>query len=126
MESLGHYLKVQRKLRGISLEDVSLATKVAPNWLEMLEANAFEKLPGEIFAKGYLRLYAESIGLEPDDVILRYEVIARKSEEEALAPRRWWRRRDFWRIAGLLAGTTAITYWVLSRFACAPQWTRQL
>lgn len=126
MESLGHYLKVQRKLRGISLEDVSRLSKVAPNWLHLLEIDEFEKLPGDIFTKGYLRLYAEVVGLDPEDVLLRYELVARRNEEEALSPRPWWRRRDIWRALGLFLGTIAFGYWIITRFIIIPQWTRHL
>ncbi len=126
METLGHYLKVQRKLRGISLEDVSRMSKVAPNWLELLETNDFDKLPGDIFTKGYLRLYSEVVGLDPDDVLLRYELVAQRDEEAALAPKRWWQRRDTWRVMGLLLGMSLVIYWVVTRFIIVPQWTRHL
>lgn len=126
MESLGHYLKVQRKLRGISLEAVSGSSKVAPNWLELLERDAFDKLPGEIFTKGYLRLYAEAVGLDPEDVILRYEVIAKKHEVAKLHPLKFWQRRDFWKAVVMLAGIAGILYWAISRFACAAQLTRHI
>lgn len=126
MESLGHYLKVQRKLRGISLEEVSHLSKIAPNWLQLLERDEFDKLPGDIFTKGYLRLYAEAIGLDSEDVVLRYEVLARHHEEEASNPTPWWRRRDTWRVIGLLLGMAAVAYWVATRFIFVPQLTRHL
>lgn len=126
MESLGHYLKVQRKLRGISLEDVSRMSKVSPNWLHLLEVNEFDKLPGDIFTKGYLRLYAEVVGLDPEDVLLRYELVAQHNEEAALSPKPWWRRSDIWRAVGVLLVTVSVLYWVVTRFIFVPQWTRHL
>lgn len=127
MESLGHYLKVQRKLRGITLSEVSAASKVAPNWLALLESDDFDKLPGEIFTKGYLRLYAEVLGLDVDDVLLRYEAYAHHQEEVAILKQiPLWRRPDVWRTLGLLLGFAAILYWAITRFACVPQLARQL
>lgn len=126
MESLGHYLKVQRKLRDISLEEVSRTSKVAPNWLTLLEEDAFDKLPGDIFAKGYLRLYAEAIGLNPDDVILRYELQSRTEEEDALRPIPFWRRRDMRRLGVLVFGIAALIYWLITRFVLVPQLTRHI
>lgn len=125
MKSLGRHLKVQRKLRGITLEEVSLYTKISPNWLLLLEENRFDQLPGEIFTKGYLRLYAEAVGMDPDDVVLRYEVHARKEEAGVYRPR-WWKRKEFWKVVALLAGLVVLGYWVVSRVACAPQLTRHL
>lgn len=126
MESLGHYLKVQRKLRDISLEEVSRISKVAPNWLVLLEQDAFDKLPGDIFTKGYLRLYAEAIGLDPEDVVLRYELQAASHEVESMRPLPFWRRRDARRLVVLVLGMVALAYWLITRVACAPQLTRHL
>lgn len=126
MESLGHYLKVQRRLRDVSLEDVGRSSKVSPNWLVLLEEDAFDKLPGDIFTKGYLRLYAEAVGLDPDDVVLRYEVQCRTAEVSELHRIPFWRRRDAWQIAGLILGVLALCYWVASRFVFVPQLIRHL
>lgn len=126
MESIGHYLKVQRKLRDISLEEVSRTSKVAPNWLLLLEQDAFDKLPGDIFTKGYLRLYAEAIGLDPDDVVLRYELQSRTDEGASVRPLPFWRRRDARRLVVLILGMGALMYWLITRVACVPQLTRHI
>ncbi len=126
MESLGHYLKIQRKLRNISLEEVSRVSKVAPNWLELLERDAFDKLPGEIFTKGYLRLYADAIGLDADDIVLRYELQSRVEEECTLRAVPFWRRKDARRLALFIFGMGAMIYWVITRFIFVPQLTRHL
>lgn len=126
MESLGRYLKVQRKLRDISLEEVSRLSRVAPTWLEMLESDAFDKLPGDIFTKGYLRLYAEAIGLDSDDVILRYELQSKTEEEAALLPVPFWRRRDARRLVAFVVGMGYLVYWLMTRFIFVPQLTRHI
>lgn len=126
MESLGRYLKVQRKLRDISLDEVSRASRVAPTWLEMLEGDAFDKLPGDIFTKGYLRLYAEAIGLDPDDVVLRYELQSKTAEEAALLPIPFWRRKDVRRSVVLILGMGYFIYWLMTRFIFVPQLTRHI
>lgn len=126
MESLGHYLKVQRKLRDISLEEVSRSSKVSPNWLVLLENDDFDKLPGDIFAKGYLRLYAEAIGLDPDDVVLRYELQSRTEEDAASQPIPFWRRKDTHRLVVLIFGMGYLIYWLTTRFVFVPQLTRHL
>lgn len=126
MESLGQYLKVQRKLRNVSLEDVSRASKVAKNWLELLEDDAFAKLPSDVFAKGYLRMYAETIGLDPEDVVLRYELQTKTDEEAEQQSAPFWRRKDALRIVLLCLGMGYLLYWLLTRFACVPQLTRHI
>jgi cytoskeletal protein RodZ len=79
-ESLGEYLKRERELRQISLEEVAEGTKIAIYRLRTMEADRWEKLPAEIFVKGFIKSYAEFIGLVPEDVILRYQEIRAADE----------------------------------------------
>ncbi len=72
-ETFGAYLKQERELRSISLAELSEQTHVKLEYLEAIESNHFERLPGLTFAKGFLQAYAKYIGLEPDDVLLRFE-----------------------------------------------------
>jgi cytoskeletal protein RodZ len=87
-ESLGEYLKQERELRHISLEEVAEGTKIAIYRLRAMEDNRWEDLPAEIFVKGFIKSYAEFIGLEPEDVLLRYQELqaANVSEEERNDP----------------------------------------
>lgn len=72
MESIGTYLRRERELRGIALEEVADATRIPVRQLERLEEDRLAELPGEVFIKGYLRAYARSVGLKPDEVLARY------------------------------------------------------
>ena len=51
MESIGAYLKRQREMRKISLEEISQTTKISLQCLKALEADDLDALPGSIFAK---------------------------------------------------------------------------
>ena len=73
MESFSRYLVQQRELRGLSPADVMRVTKLSPSAVEAIENDRFEHLPGRAFVVGYLRSYASCVGLNPDEVILRYE-----------------------------------------------------
>lgn len=72
MESFGKYLKRERELRGISLDEISRATKIRKSILEAIEADCIEDLPSEIFVVGFIKAYARYIGLDPEDVVMRY------------------------------------------------------
>ncbi len=72
-ERLGEYLKRERELRGISLEEVSEGTKISKRLLVYMESGRWEELPGEVFAKGFLKSYAEFIGIAPEEILLRFE-----------------------------------------------------
>lgn len=73
MESFGRYLVQQRELRGLSPEDVVRVTKLSPVAVHSLESDRFDQLPGRTFVVGYLRAYATCVGLNPDEVVLRWE-----------------------------------------------------
>ncbi|HEY0839496.1 MAG TPA: helix-turn-helix transcriptional regulator [Vulgatibacter sp.] len=73
MESFGRYLVQQRELRGLTPDDVIRVTKLSPVAVHALETDRFDRLPGRTFVVGYLRAYASCVGLNPDEVVLRYD-----------------------------------------------------
>jgi len=68
----GRDLKRIREKLGISLELVAEMTKVRILFLRAIEDDEVEKVPSLIFLKGFLRAYAQSIGLDVDIVANRY------------------------------------------------------
>jgi cytoskeletal protein RodZ len=72
METVGQYLRRHREVQQMSLEEVSRATRVPMANLERIEADRFDELPGEVFARGFLKAYARSVGLSSKDVLARY------------------------------------------------------
>jgi cytoskeleton protein RodZ len=73
VENFGSYLKHERELRGVPLEEISGVTKIHIRFLQALEENQFDKLPGEVFIKGYIRSYANIIGSDAEEVLNIYE-----------------------------------------------------
>lgn len=69
-----------REQRGITLEQVAGETKISPRFLEAIEAEEFEKLPGGIFRTSYLRQYAAAIGFEGDRLLAEWETRRRAGE----------------------------------------------
>jgi len=72
-ESFGASLKRARELRGISLQEVAEATRIHPKYIDAIEREHFEQLPGLTFLKGYVRAYADYVGLSTDEVLLQLE-----------------------------------------------------
>ena len=60
--TLGEKLKKLRSERRISLGDVSRNTKIQIKYLEFIEEGAYDKLPADVYAKGFLKSYAEFLG----------------------------------------------------------------
>jgi len=72
MASFGETLKRERELREISLRDIADATKINLRYLEALERNRFEILPGGVFNKGFIRAYARFIGANGEALVDSY------------------------------------------------------
>ena len=72
MPSFGEKLKLEREKRSITLEQISVATKIGTRMLEALEQEKFNRLPGGIFNKGFVRAYARCLGLDEDQAVADY------------------------------------------------------
>jgi cytoskeletal protein RodZ len=72
MDSFGARLKRERERRGITLEDISVSTKIGTRMLHALEEDHFDQLPGGIFNRGFIRAYAHHLGLDEEQTIAEY------------------------------------------------------
>lgn len=72
MGSFGDRLRREREQRGISLDDIALTTKIRAGLLQALEEEKFDRLPGGIFNKGFVRAYARHLGLDEDQAVADY------------------------------------------------------
>lgn len=68
--SIGDYLKAQRMIRGIELQDLSARTRIPLRSLERLEEGAFDRNP-DGFVRGFVRTVSLGLGLDPDDTLMR-------------------------------------------------------
>ena len=61
-----------RTRAGVSLEAIAHRTKIGLRFLQAIEGEQFEKLPGGIFSTSYLRQYAEAIGYDVEALVAFY------------------------------------------------------
>ena len=73
MESSGIYLRTERESRNLSLRDVSKSTRINERLLKAIEEDKYELLSSPVYAKGFLDAYARYLGLDPNDISLRYQ-----------------------------------------------------
>lgn len=71
--AFGRWLRQERELRGLARDEVARQTKIAPALIEALESGDAERMPPRAYLVGYLRGYAAAIGLDPDDLVLRWQ-----------------------------------------------------
>ncbi len=72
MGQFGEKLRRERELRGITLEEVAVATKIGTRSLRALEEEKFDQLPGGIFNKGFVRAYARYVGIDEEQAVSDY------------------------------------------------------
>jgi transcriptional regulator with XRE-family HTH domain len=82
MASLGRELREEREARHISIEEIASATKIVRRYLEDLEADHLDIMPGEFFIKGIIRSYTRAIGLDEEVVLAKYKTAGLIGEPE--------------------------------------------
>lgn len=66
------HLEQIRRRKGVSLESIRDATKISTRFLQAIEAEEFDKLPGGVFNTSYLKQYASAIGYSGEELIAYY------------------------------------------------------
>lgn len=72
MESIGDFFKQVRETKGLTIDEVASKTRIRTDFVKALEDGNFAKLPDQVFARGFVRSYARSLGLDEDDAIHRF------------------------------------------------------
>jgi cytoskeleton protein RodZ len=71
-DDLGKMLRDTRERLGLTLEEAERATRIRTHHLEAMERNDWQALPSPVQARGFLRNYADFLGLNPDDVLTEF------------------------------------------------------
>ena len=72
MESIGEFFKQVRETKGLTIDEVASKTRIRTDFVKALEDGNFAKLPDQVFARGFVRSYARSLGLDEEDAIHRF------------------------------------------------------
>ncbi|MCL5006419.1 MAG: DUF4115 domain-containing protein [Acidobacteria bacterium] len=81
MGSFGENLRREREMRGVTLEEISAATKISVRFLKSIEDEDFSKLPGGLFNRSFVRAYARYLGLDEEPLIAEYQLAAKAKGE---------------------------------------------
>jgi cytoskeleton protein RodZ len=119
---IGNSLREARVRRGIEFAQAELATKIRGKYLRALEEEHFEVLPAETYVKGFLRTYAEYLGLDGqlyvDEYNSRFVIGEEQSEararRSAARPQRRNRRIETNVVLVALAAIAILTVIVIS------------
>lgn len=111
MDSIGDYLRGAREDRKIPIAQVARDTKISERYIVAMESGEFSLLPAPAYARGFLRIYAEYLGLDPRPLVEQYVqehagVVqqAFPPESETFAPS----SPTVWRLAAIGIGTAVV------------------
>lgn len=79
---VGERLKEAREKRGLTLEAIEEETKIRKAYLEALENENFNALPPKVYAVGFLRRYARTLGLDEEEMVRDFKALAYADEKE--------------------------------------------
>jgi cytoskeleton protein RodZ len=93
----GARLKREREMREVSIDELTKATRISARFIEALENEDWEKLPGGVFGHGFVRSIARYLGLDEEALLAEYDLaraetaqpIAPKPEERIPSPPKW-------------------------------------
>ncbi|MFE6073296.1 helix-turn-helix domain-containing protein [Paenibacillus sp. NPDC057886] len=83
MSELGQQLREARLQKGMSLDDVQEMTKIRKRYLEAIEAGDYKVLPGSFYVRAFIKTYAETVGLNPDELLEGHKKDVPAEETEA-------------------------------------------
>lgn len=84
MQDIGELLVQKRLEKNIEIEQAARETNVSSRYLHALEKDSFDVFPGEPYIVGFLRIYAEYLGLDPDEAVGLYK--KRQIQETEISP----------------------------------------
>jgi cytoskeleton protein RodZ len=85
LDTVGQDLRKARQRKGEDLAQISAALKIRKGYLDALEQSNLEELPGRVYAIGFVRSYADYLGLDAEQCVerLKIEIAGRDEEKEA-------------------------------------------
>ena len=123
MFEIGGSLREARLKRGLSPADVQKAIRIRDRYLQALEEERWELLPGDAYVKGFLRTYADYLGLDGNLYVEEYNSRFAHPDEPQLVPERFARTprlggggllRPLVVVGALVAIVAAVAAWQLS------------
>ncbi len=88
MDGIGSKLREERIRRGLGIDEVEAETRIRAKYLLALEDDRFELLPGDVYARAFLRDYAQELGLDAEQLVDELNAVSPPPQDVVLAPPR--------------------------------------
>jgi cytoskeletal protein RodZ len=86
LTELGNRLKQAREEKGMSLEDLQTATKIQKRYLIGIEEGNYAIMPGQFYARAFIKQYSEAVGLDPELIFEEYKQDIPANEKDEIPP----------------------------------------
>ena len=86
MATLGQILKEAREKKSATASQAAAATRMKIQTIEALERDDFSRIAAPMYARGFIKLYAEYLGLDPAPLIREYSDLHAPKARPPLAP----------------------------------------
>ena len=120
--TIGQALRALREAKTLSLSDIAQTTCVRRAYLQALEDMNIDQLPSRPFAVGYVRAYAQALGVNPELAAAKFKQHAPTPEEALKAPLGVRKERDprlSWLAGACVVVVTAVVIWNVAQHAVA-------
>lgn len=77
---IGEILRTERESKALSLADIEEKTKIRAKYLQALEEENYDEIPGEAYCMGFLRNYARFLEIDPEPLLAQYRAQVKKEE----------------------------------------------
>ena len=121
MPNLGATFRKARESAGLPLEKIAADTRISTRFLLAIESESFNQLPGGIFNRGFIRSYAEYLGLDPDQAVADYDRLSSAAQEPLEVLRDVERdssrksERNLYPIAAAILVVSILAYYLVTR-----------
>lgn len=84
---VGYTLRQERERQELSIEDIEQGTSIRATYIEAIENGEYDKLPGTVYTKGFIKNYAKFLGMDADSVVKEFvaDIAELSAEAEAKA-----------------------------------------
>lgn len=87
MNTVGSMLREKRHAKGLTLSDIEKATKIRLRFLEAIERDDFTSLPSPSYTKGFVRNYAQYLGITAEKIMAFYRRQTSENTKSTIVPK---------------------------------------
>jgi cytoskeleton protein RodZ len=110
MSDFGAGFRKARESLGISLEEIANETRIGTRFLEAIETEDFHRLPGGVFNRGFIRSYAQRVGLDPAAALAQYDRLVRTEDPQLPTVARHSRFQSHFKVYPIALGALLLLF----------------